>query len=188
MGEEKMQIKNRVVFIYGEKIDLVVLDKNRHFEFCIAVINDPKINIYLTRGFFPVSAPQEEEWFEKKSKNASNIVLAIETKSGEICGTIGLHKINWENRNAEFGILIAPPSNWGKGIGTEAEKLIISHGFNIGLKKITGLVFKNNIASRKVMEKNGLQQEGLLRSHFFKNGEWHDVYVYSVLNTEWKTN
>jgi len=43
-----------------------------------------------------------------------------------------------------------------------------------------------NVASQKVLEKNGFKKEGTIRKSFFAKGEWRDMLLYSILREEWK--
>ena len=50
------------------------------------------------------------------------------------------------------------PLYWGKGIATEISKEIIKYGFEIlNLKRIIGIIERENIASGKVLENAGLK-------------------------------
>ncbi|MCU0678873.1 MAG: GNAT family N-acetyltransferase [Planctomycetes bacterium] len=177
----------RVPFIKGEKIDLVILDPERHLFTGQAMLTNPEINRYLNPEVFnfPLTLTSERKWFESKDGNKNEIVLAIETKAGEHIGGIGLHNIDWLNRRAILGIYIGRPEFWNQGIATEAETLIIRHGFNIGLHKILADVYEPNGASAHVAEKNGFRLVGVYKKHVFKNGEWFNDKVYELLREDW---
>lgn len=165
------------MFRQGKKIDLCVLNQERHFDACMEFINNQKVVRYMLVGNFPVTFPREESWFEHQGQDDKNIVFAIETKDGLYLGNGGLHRIDWINRHAEMGLFIGHEDQWGKDYGTEAERLIIDHGFNIGLSKIYANIFAKNKASLRVAEKNKAKKEGELKKHLFKNGEWHDLIM-----------
>lgn len=44
--------------------------------------------------------------------------------------------------------------------------------------RITGLVYAPNIASRRVLEKNGFELEGVLKNGVLKNGAVYDLCIY----------
>jgi RimJ/RimL family protein N-acetyltransferase len=48
------------------------------------------------------------------------------------------------------------------------------------LVKITAHVFTLNPASARVLEKCGFVQEGLLRKHFFKDGQFIDTWMFAL--------
>lgn len=71
---------------------------------------------------------------------------------------------------------------WSRGIATEAAKAIIIFGFEVmGLKRIEATCDPRNIASVRVLEKCGMQFEGLLRSYFCIGGTFYDRRLYAVI-------
>jgi len=89
-------------------------------------VNDEEVKDNLLMRY-PISRYQEEKWIESAldDSNQRNKVFAIETKDGIYLGGIGLHRIDWENRNAEVGIVIGKKEHWNKGYGTDAMMAII---------------------------------------------------------------
>lgn len=76
---------------------------------------------------------------------------------------------------------------WGRGYGTEMLARIIKFGFeDLNLHRIYGEHFDNNIASARVMEKNGMVQEGKLREHKIKDGKFVNSNIKGILVSEWK--
>lgn len=52
------------------------------------------------------------------------------------------------------------PVYWGRGIATEAARAVRDHGFNdLQLPRLISLIHPENIASRRVAEKNGMTPE-----------------------------
>lgn len=72
---------------------------------------------------------------------------------------------------------------WGNGFATEAVSRVTEFGIgDLGLKRIQGLVRKENFASIRVLEKNGYIQEGLL--HYYPFGrEFHDVVMMAKISS-----
>lgn len=76
-------------------------------------------------------------------------------------------------------------SNIGKGIASEAVHLVKIFGFeHVQLNRIEAYVSPNNPGSIKVLEKNGFNQEGLLRKLLYINGKWQDHFIYASLTEE----
>ena len=62
---------------------------------------------------------------------------------------------------------------------TEATRQFCEAAFGaLDIIRITSKVCVPNIASWRVLEKNGFQQEGLIRQGFVKNGQ---VYDYKIM-------
>lgn len=52
------------------------------------------------------------------------------------------------------------PSHWGQGIATEAARAVRDHAFaELQLPRVISLIHPENIASRRVAEKNGMRPE-----------------------------
>ncbi|CAN1167997.1 Uncharacterized N-acetyltransferase YoaA [Linum perenne] len=49
------------------------------------------------------------------------------------------------------------------------------------LDRVEGLVFLENKASQKVLEKAGFEKEGILKKYFFVKGQSIDIVVYRVV-------
>lgn len=107
--------------------------------------------------------------------------FAIEYK-GEFVGSIGLViKSDVYRISAEIGYWIGEPF-WGRGITTEAVKLITEYGFNnLGLIRIFSEVFAFNKASQRVLEKAGFKKEAILKQAAIKNEKIIDIHYYSLL-------
>jgi RimJ/RimL family protein N-acetyltransferase len=59
---------------------------------------------------------------------------------------------------------------------------LCQHAFDeFGPVKITAHVFAHNRASARVLEKCGFQEEGFLRKHFVKDGEFLDARLFAML-------
>lgn len=102
-------------------------------------------------------------------------------ETGRLVGTIGFMWWNRENRSAEVGYSLAR-AQWNKGLMTEALRTVIAFGFDeMKLHRIEAQHEVTNPASGKVMEKVGMQREGLLRGRLFNKGAYVDVYLYSIL-------
>lgn len=87
---------------------------------------------------------------------------------------------------AELGYVIAR-EYWGKGYATEAIKLAVKSGFaDLEIERIEAFVDPDNVASQRVLEKNGFTKEGLLRSCIVQKGKVKDRIIYSILKAEVK--
>ncbi len=101
---------------------------------------------------------------------------------GELCGVIGIIlQKDVYRKSAEIGYWLGEQF-WGKGIVSKAVGLIVTYGFkDLQLERIYSAVFENNIASMKVLEKNGFQKEGIFKKAVFKEGKLMDEHRYYLL-------
>lgn len=84
-------------------------------------------------------------------------------------------------KDADLGYMIFT-EQWSKGITTEAVRQICKLAFSkLDIIRISGSVFEPNTASRRVLEKNGFQQEGIIRKAAVKEGNVYDMCLYGLL-------
>lgn len=136
------------------------------------------------RDYFPhpYSEKNAEEFIQLRSKNDTEEIFAIES-NGELCGMVGLiPQKDVYRKSAEIGYWIGEPY-WGQGIATRAVGLILSYGFeDQKLIRLYAGVFEYNVASMKVLEKNGFRKEGISKKAIYKNGKIWDEHRYYKLN------
>ena len=99
-------------------------------------------------------------------------------------GTCGYVEWSMTHSRAEIGYAISA-RYWREGYMSEAVNAIIEFGFReMLLNRIVGRCEVNNIASARVMEKVGMQLEGILRQQLFVKGRYWDLKIYSILREE----
>lgn len=175
--------------IFGDRIRLRAVEQDDlpHF---VEWLNDPEVISGLL-VYLPLASWDENKWFENLvTLPAEERPLALDIRTSEnewsLIGNVGLHKIQWINRQAEFGIFIGNKGAWNKGFGTEATKLTLQHAFEtLNLNRIYLHVFDTNPRAIHVYEKIGFKYEGRLRQAKFQNGRYIDLLLMSMLRSEW---
>lgn len=122
---------------------------------------------------------------DRHLKHRSRFVFTIVEKfPDKIVGNIEMNIKDWDGVG-EIGFIIHQ-DHWGKGLATEAVKLIMDYSFEkCELQRIVALCCPENGASLRVLEKAGMVKEGTLRKDILIKGEWKDSCVYSLLREEW---
>lgn len=132
---------------------------------------------------FPYTKEDAEWWLnmvaEHEGKDGIFRAILLDNK---IVGTISIEqKSDVYRKDAEIGYFLLT-DNWAKGIMTEAVKQICEIAFaELDIVRITGLVYEPNIASQKVLKKNGFSLEGMMKNAVIKNGEIQDLCIYGKL-------
>jgi RimJ/RimL family protein N-acetyltransferase len=108
----------------------------------------------------------------------------IETK--ELIGSFALKNIDTTHSHAELELWIGAP--WLKqGFATEATREVLAFGFNqLNLQRIYAYHMPEDPASTKLLEKLGLQREGILRKSICKWGDYQDMWLSALLAAEHK--
>jgi len=174
--------------IIGERVRLRAIERDDLPRF-VQWLNDPEVRDNLEL-YQPLSMPQEEKWFEEILKrNIDEQPLGIEIQADEswqLIGNISFFSLDRRDQSAEVGIFIGDKKFWGKGFGTDAMKLMVSHGFmDLNLNRIHLRVFETNPRGIRSYEKAGFSHEGCLRQARYQNGRFIDVLVMGILKDEW---
>jgi RimJ/RimL family protein N-acetyltransferase len=101
-------------------------------------------------------------------------------QDGELVASIGLRLDH--RGNGEIGYWCAAEAR-GRGVVTRAVRLVCRFAFEeLGIGRLEIVVDSDNLASRRVAERAGFQQEGVLRSHLTqRDGGRCDGVMYSLL-------
>ncbi len=84
----------------------------------------------------------------------------------------------------QIGIILLPEHR-GRGVGTEAQRLLAAYLFETtAANRLEALTEVDNVAEQRALEKAGFTQEGLLRGRGFIRGEWRDGYIYRRLRND----
>jgi len=126
----------------------------------------------------PYTEKDAEEWLKMVTENdaITGISRGI-VCNGEIVGCISVEK---KDDDAEIGYMILNDYS-NKGIGTEAVKQICPIAFKVlSLEQITANVFHPNIASIRVLQKNGFKYKGAIPNAVIKSGNVYDLLAYEL--------
>jgi RimJ/RimL family protein N-acetyltransferase len=126
----------------------------------------------------PIPRDRYRESFEKWLDDEHALMVVAEA-DGELIGH--LSAFGRENRPAEIGMAVA--KEWrGRGVGTALMRRSVDWARERGVHKLALQVWPHNEAARRLYEKFGFVQEGLLRAHYRRqNGELWDAIVMGLL-------
>ncbi len=98
---------------------------------------------------------------------------------GQIVGSISVERMADDQCNVgSIGYMILTPF-WSQGIGTEAVRQICGVAFReLALECIIGEVFPENLASARVLKKNGFQLERTKIGGVVKDGKALDANIF----------
>ena len=176
--------------IKGKRVRLRAIEREDIPNF-VRWLNDRDVTEFLLINS-PLSKGMEEKWFEKQLEipPTSGQTMVIEILTGDQwipIGNTGIHNIEPVNNCAEFGIFIGEKDFWNKGYGRETVSLALKHGFeDLNLHRIYLQVYENNLRGIAAYEAAGFVKEGVLRDAVYKNGRYLNVWIMSVLHSEWK--
>jgi RimJ/RimL family protein N-acetyltransferase len=141
----------------------------------------------LTGSHRTYPAAALENWYATRADFDDRLDLAIIDRStGEFAGEVVLNDLVPENKSCNFRILLVGDRNRGRGLGTEATRLILAHAFEtVRLHRVELSVYAFNPRARRVYDKVGFVYEGTMRDALCWDGEWIDADTMSILDREW---
>ncbi len=121
-----------------------------------------------------------KDWDSEASYNFA----IVDVKTGEVCGSISLNRINRAHRVANVGYWVRQ-SQAGRGIASRALRLVARYGLHtLSLKRIEVLVPEGNLASQRVAQKAGATFEGVLNQKLKLNGKAHDGLMFAIFQAK----
>ena len=120
---------------------------------------------------FPVIAAAERDWVMRVAdpSNREQVYLGVEHPNDGLIGFVNLREIDWVNRVAKLGMLIAA-SHQGQGYG----------------RRIELEVRADNQRAIELYRAAGFCEEGRLRQRWAYHGAYVDVIVMGLLRPEAK--
>ncbi|MGD8191196.1 GNAT family N-acetyltransferase [Brevibacillus ginsengisoli] len=148
---------------------------------------DEVTEYYDLASFVEVSQAEEliRSWNERFEKQQGFRWAICTSTDNRVMGTCGFHNWSKEHYKAEIGYELAPEF-WRQGVMTEVVGQVIAFGFEqLGLNRIEAFIDPGNIASRKLLEKVGLHEEGHLKECFYEKGRFVDAVLFAVVKNDW---
>ena len=135
----------------------------------------------------PTKAPTQATAFwdrigrDRSQTPRTRFELAVTLRGGgSLIGGVRIEIIDAGRTQGDIGYGLHP-SFWSQGYGTEAASEIIRFGFaHLGLKQIWATCDPSNAASIRVLEKTGMQDEGVLPRRGPPGGSPLSSHLYGI--------
>ena len=132
----------------------------------------------------PRTVEDTQTLLDDLEKRDDHVRFVIEV-DGEIVGDCSLHDIDFHNRACEVGISLGRP-HWGQGYGQDALRSLVDYAFrHYNMHRVALEVLADDPRAVGCYRKVGFVEEGRLRQRDWRDGEYHDVLVMGILDTEW---
>ena len=160
-------------------------------EFVLRHFSDPEVNRYLFDDD-PVTTREAAQaildFYVPPAGKPYNRWVITQKADARAIGTCGYHK--WQKRHhcAEIGYDLAKAS-WRQGYMTEALRAILQYGFTrMDLNRVEAMVYPENEASMRMLERLGFRKDGLLRQSVRQGEAYYDHWLLSLLKAEWRVS
>ena len=145
--------------------------------------NHPDIAKYMYTDH-AITEEEHDRWFNR-ALNEPSCHFWVITEGSTGIGLLSISQIDLHNRRCYWAYYLDPDSR-GRGAGSFAEYAVLQHVFNeLKFNKLCGEVFGFNRSVIKMHKRFGFAEEGVLRKHIYKQGQWHDVVCVGILREEW---
>lgn len=129
-----------------------------------------------------ITQKEHNKWFKQILSDTSSRHWVVVYNSEDI-GLLSIDRIDLQNSRCFWNMYIRKAEHRGKGIGNYCEYAVLRYVFDeLGLNKICGEVLSSN----EIQWGFAFRNEGLLRQHVKKGGQFVDVCLISMLQEEWE--
>jgi len=152
-------------------------------------IKDKDVIRYSLSKFQKMNSESEiSHWFDQLLLDKSSYNKAIvDNSKGKFIGYAGIAQISETNLSGEYFIFIGDKSYHGRGVGSFVTKEIVKHGFQeLGLNRLMLTVSEKNIGALKAYKHANFKVEGVMRQAFYRDGQFNDKIIMSILRDEWR--
>lgn len=131
-----------------------------------------------------ITTEQQLQWF-RRSQESDDLNWIIFQDDNPV-GLASLVKWDKQNRRITGGAYIAVKNRDSFKLSVQIQYNLLRYAFEkLQVNKVCGEVLRENVGMLKVLELCGSVQEGVLRQHVYKNGEYHDVIIQSTIYEDW---
>jgi RimJ/RimL family protein N-acetyltransferase len=140
-------------------------------------LNDEAINEYLEVCFSPQTLKSVLTTIESSITSPHEFLFTIKLQDNDRhIGNIKVGHINYMHNIAHISLFIGDKSCWGKGIATQAIRLISQYGFKVlKLRKLCAAAYDVNPASTKAFIKSGYVDDCIHTQHYTFKGKPCDL-------------
>ncbi len=155
----------------------------------LALFNEPQAaGFYIPTMVRPYNVEQLQHMLRDWNDRAESFVFAIR-QAEQLIGIVNIDGLSWVHSHAEIGIALASPAVRGQGYAAAALRLFLHYLFvDIGLRRVFCRIMDGNEASVRLFARAGFREEGRLRQHVYRSGQYLDMLFFGLLASEWKNH
>lgn len=173
-----------MVTLKGKNVFLRALEPE-DLDFIYEIENDEHIwEISETKT--PYSRFLIKQYLENAHKDiyeVRQLRLVISKYDKTAVGLVDIFDFDFHHKRAGIGILVKNEEDRGKGMGSEALKLLVDYCFgHLGLHQVYCNVSEDNEASINLFKKTGFHEIGLKKDWNLSAGKFKNEYLFQLIN------
>ncbi len=135
-----------------------------------------------------ICPPSQAAWIDAIGEKGQPVFTIVESATNRPVGRCLLFAVNQVDGCAEAGIFVGEKDVWGKGIGTEAMRLLLDYAFNLlNLRSVMIGTFDFNERALASYRKLGFREIGRRRACRVIAGRPHDLILLDLLANEFES-
>ena len=175
--------------LQGSAIHLRPLTARDVSDAYVGWMNDPETNQYMETRWSAHTSADVTAFVEAKAASSTEHLFGIFLSKEELhIGNLKVGPVNARHMVADISYFIGDPAARGRGLASEAVALGVRFGFDyLGREKLCAGVYAANLASARVLERNGFVREGVRQEQVVFEGSRMDAFEYGLLRRDWLT-
>lgn len=160
-------------------IECFLLEPDLVTDAYVGWLNDPEVNRFLESRFEVHDLAGVRQFVAGQLADARALFLGIRSLAlGRHVGNIKIGPIDRRHGLGEVGIMIGDRDAWGRGVGSEAIRVIADIArHELGLRKLTAGCYASNTGSTRAFVKAGFIIEGTRPAHFLLDDRPEDLIL-----------
>ena len=145
--------------------------------------NSPDV-LYMLTDTTMINSNQQQKWFDFLTSSNKSDRLIIEFNEDKI-GIVRIDDLDFRNRSVCIGLDIEKKYQH-KGHGRNCLNILLKYCFEeLNMNRVWLLVASFNVNAIELYKKTGLIVEGKQRERLYRNGNYHDYLMMSILRAEY---
>jgi RimJ/RimL family protein N-acetyltransferase len=152
-------------------------------------LNDLEVALPLgDEAYHAFTAEAQAQDIAQISAHQEHVFTIVESATDQAIGRCLLFSLNKTDRAAQAGIFIGEKDRWGRGMGTEAMRLLLDYAFNLlNLNNVMLGAFAFNERALRSYRSLGFREIGRRREARIVGPEKYDLILMDLLAAEFES-
>lgn len=179
-------MEKQTILLKSDNIYLKVLTPKIMSKEYILWLRDPVVNKFLETKGDNLTKESLDKFVVNMLESSHNYLFGIFDLNDKHIGNIKIGNIHHLHKRADIGLVIGEKEFWGRGIASEAIRLVTKFAFNnLGLHKVFAGVHSINSGSLKAFLNNDFIMCAEMKEHSMIDNDFIDVILIEKINNKY---